>query len=143
LLGKSASWEWMLERRSGRLGPGGTVGLMPQTFTQESPAQEEDFPLLNGGIAGVLYPLGGDGHRWEPFTALGVGGLKATGGLENTGFHVPVAGGIRARITERFSVEGGAEYNRLRSTQVDLGNNIQKDLKVTRPSLFLGARILW
>ena len=132
-----------LEGRRNRLGFRGTVGLLPQTFTQESPAREEDFTLMTGGISGVVYPLGGYDRRWEPFAALGVGGQKATGGLDNTGFYLSLTGGIRAMITEQVSVEGGAEYYRLKYTQVDLGNNIQHDLKATTPSVFLGTRIHW
>ena len=129
--------------RRGRIGLRGTVGIMPQTFTQESPVQEEDFKLLTGGIAGVIYLQGGDHRRWEPFTALGIGGLKAIGGLNNTGFYLTAVGGFRVRITEELWFEGGAEFNRFKYTQIDIGNNIQKDMRVSGPSVFLGTRIIW
>jgi hypothetical protein len=132
-----------LEVRRDHFGFRGSVGVLPQTFTQESPAQEEDFTLLTGGISGVVYPLGGDDRKWEPFAALGVGGQKATGGLDNSGYYFSVSGGIRAWITGAVAVEGGAEYQRLKYTQVDLGDNIQKDLKATLPSVSLGTRIVW
>jgi len=114
---------------------------MPQTFTQEAPAREEDFTLLTAGISCLLFPRPRHDGGWEPFVALGVGGQKASGGLDNTGFYFSGAGGIHAEVTEGLALEGGVSFHRFKYTQVDLGNSIQKDLAITPAGVFLGTRL--
>ena len=154
--GSSVTWETLrgtfshglllqgsLELRRKYVGGRGTVGFLPQEFTQETPAQAKDLKLLLGGLSAVLFPLAGSAGRTEPYLLMGAGGQKATGELDNTGFYLSAAGGVRTRLTSRVSLDGGIEFHRFKYTQIDLGNNIQNDLRVTPVSLFLGARVGW
>jgi hypothetical protein len=130
-----------LELRRKYLGIRGTAGLLPQEFRQEAPAQVKELTLLLGGLSAVLYPLAGSEGRMEPFLSLGAGGQKATGEMDNTGFYLSGAMGLGARVGARISLDGGIEFRRLKYTQIDFGNNVQKDLSVTPVALFLGVRV--
>jgi hypothetical protein len=130
-----------VEVRRKYLGVRGTVGILPQEFTQEAPAQAKDLTLLLGGLSAALYPYAGSIRRLEPYLAMGAGGQLATGDMDNTGFYLSASGGVRASLSSRISLEGGIELQRLKYTQVDLGNNIENDLAVTPVSLFLGVRV--
>jgi hypothetical protein len=84
-----------LELRKRRLGVRGSLGLMPQGFTQEAPAVEEDLRLVLAGLGVVLYPMARGGEGVEPYLAVGAGGMKATGGLSNSGHYLSGAAGVR------------------------------------------------
>ncbi len=130
-----------IELRKGRIGLRGTLGALPQELTQEAPARGEEFTLLLGGLSVVFYPRAGTPGRVQPYLQGGAGGQKATGDLDNTGFYLSGAAGVRTSLTSRVSLEGGVQVLRLKYTQVDLGNNIQKDLTTHPVSLFLGVRL--
>jgi hypothetical protein len=152
--GGVASWETLsgtfsqrihaqadIELRRNYLGFRGTFGLLPQEFTQEAPDRTEDFTLVLAGLSVVLYPRAASPEKLQPYLLAGAGGQKATGDLDNTGFFFSGAFGVLANFTARVSLDGGLQVFRLKYTQVDLGNNIQKDLKTHPVSLFLGVRV--
>ena len=130
-----------IELRRGKLGFRGTLGVLPQELTEEAPARKEGFSLLLGGFSVVLYPRGGSPVRVQPYLQGGAGGQKAMGDLDNTGFFLSGAAGVVTSLTGRVSLDGGVQVLRLKYTQVDLGNNIQKDLTAHPVSLFLGVRL--
>ena len=130
-----------IELRNKYLGVRGTLGVLPQEFTQEAPARKEDFTLLLAGLSMVLYPLVESTGKLEPYILAGAGGQKAVGDMENTGYFLSGVAGILTTLSPRVSLDGGIQVFRLKYTQVDLGNNIQKDLQAHPVSLFLGVRV--
>jgi opacity protein-like surface antigen len=130
-----------LELRRAHIGIRGMLGLLPQEFTQESPVQHKDFRLLLAGLSAVLYPTPGSGGRLDPYVAAGVGGLKALGDMDNTGFFLTGAAGVRIGLTPRVALDGGVQVQRLKYTQIGLTSTIAKDVRTNPASVFLGAGI--
>jgi opacity protein-like surface antigen len=119
----------------------GTVGFLPQRFTQLAPAQDKELKLVMGGLAAVVYPTAGSVSRFEPYAAAGVGVQKATGDMTNGGFYLSGAAGIRLALTARLALDGGLQIHRLKYTQIELTSQIAKDVATYPVAVFLGARI--
>ncbi len=133
-----------LELRRKHLAVRGTVGVLPQQFTQVAPAQDEDLRLILGGLSAVLYPLAKSGRSPEPYLAAGVGGQKATGGMTNTGFYLSGMAGIRVPLLAPIALDGGVQVLRLKYTQIELTappGGIQQDVRINPVAVFLGAHI--
>ena len=130
-----------VELRRRHVGLRGTFGVLPQRFKQDAPARESRLTLLLGGLAAVLYPTAGTGRSWEPYLALGVGGQKATGDMDNWGYYLSGAVGVEKALTSRVALDAGAQVQRLNYTQVEVGSQIARDARTHPFSLYLGARI--
>jgi hypothetical protein len=125
------------------LGVRGTLGVLPQRFTQDAPARDDDLRLVLAGLAAVLYPAAGRGGDLQPYVLAGAGGQKATGGMDNTGFYLTGAAGVRLRLDARVALDGGVQIHRLKYTQIELDSGIAKDVRIHPLSLLVGVRIDW
>jgi len=132
-----------VELQRGHFGVRGTVGLLPQEFTQVTPTQGETLSLVLGGLSGVYYPRAKSPGRLQPYAAVGVGGQKATGGIENSGFYVSGTAGVKLALDSWVAVDAGLQLHRLKYTQLALDSNIAKDVAIYPISLLLGTRIAW
>ena len=114
---------------------------MPQGFTQEAPAVEEDLRLVLAGLGVVLYPMARGGEGVEPYLAVGAGGMKATGGLSNSGHYLSGAAGVRIGIGERVALDAGVQLMRLNYTQIQATWYLARDARTYPVSVFLGVRL--
>jgi hypothetical protein len=130
-----------VELRKRYLGLRGTFGVLPQRFKEDAPAQDKDLKLLLAGLAAVLYPTAGTEGSWEPYVTLGGGGQKATGDMDIGGFYLSSTVGVKKDLTARVALDGGVQIQRLKYTQIEVGNRIAKDVRTHPLSVFLGARI--
>jgi hypothetical protein len=130
-----------IEVRRQHLGIRGTVGVIPQEFTQEVPARREKLTLLLGGLSLVLYPRAPLPGPVQPYLRAGVGAQKARGDLGSSGFFLSGEAGVSRSLTPRLALDAGIQLLRLQYTQVDLENGIQKDLVAHPFSLLLGFRV--
>ena len=129
-----------LELRRSHFGVRGTLGVIPQRFTQDTPPKENDLKLLLAGLSAVVYP-GATGAKIEPFLLAGAGGQKASGDMDNTGFYLSTGAGLGARLGSRVRLDAGLQVLRLKYTQIDLTPDIAKDVPIYPVSLFIGARL--
>jgi hypothetical protein len=118
-----------VELRRGFFAIRGSVGMLPQTFTHDAPAVENDLNLLLAGLAVVLYPAAGSARRLEPYVAVGAGAQKATGDMDNGGFYLSGATGLRIGVGSHFAVDAGVQVYRLNYTQIELTSTIAKDVR--------------
>jgi hypothetical protein len=119
----------------------GTLGILPQEFIQESPAQSHELKLLLAGVSAVFYPMAGRGGPVEPYVAAGAGGQKATGDMTNGGFYLSGIAGVRLRLSARVSIDAGLQVHHLKYTQIELGSRIDKDVAIRPASVCVGLRI--
>ena len=130
-----------VEMRRRHVGFRGTFGVLPQRFKEDAPARDEKLELLLAGLSAVLYPMAATEGSWEPYLAVGGGGQKATGDMDNGGFYLSSAVGITKHLTSRVALDGGVRVQRLKYTQIEVGDRITKDVRTHPLSVFLGARI--
>jgi len=123
------------------LGIRGTLGVLPQRFTQDAPARDNHLTLVLAGLAAILYPTAGSGGDLQPYVLAGVGGQKATGDMDNPGFYLTGAAGVCLRLDARVALDGGVQILRLKYTQIELDSGIGKDVRISPLSLLVGVRI--
>ena len=132
-----------VEVRKRYLGIRGTLGLLPQRFTQDAPARDDHLTLVLAGLAAVLYPAAGPGGDLQPYVLAGAGAQKATGDMDNTGFYLTGGAGVCLRLDARVALDGGVQILRLKYTQIELDSGIAKDVRIHPLSLLVGVRIDW
>ena len=133
--------EGSFELRRTYVGLRGTLGLIPQQFTQVSPEREDDLTLILAGLSAVLYPAGASATKVEPFVLLGAGGQKGAGDMNNSGFYLSAGAGLAVEIVSHLEVELGVRLLRMKYTQIDLTPTIAKDVGIAPVSVFLGTQI--
>jgi hypothetical protein len=130
-----------VELRKKYVGLRGSLGILPQRFVEDAPAQDKELKLLLAGLSAVLYPMAEATSGWEPYLALGGGGQRAFGDMDNGGYYLSTAVGLKRDLTSRIALDGGVQIHRLKYTQIDVGNRIAKDVPTHPISVFLGLRI--
>ncbi len=127
-----------LEISKGYFGFQGNLEFMPQKLSKSEPTEKKELNLLMGGVSILFYPMKYHNRSIKPYLSLGGDLLKAGGDIDNTGFVISYAAGVKIPISDKFGIKSGAKGMVLKYTQLKVAENISKDIRIYPFEFFAG-----
>jgi hypothetical protein len=127
-----------LEISKGYFGFQGNLEIMPQKLTKSEPIEKKELNLFMGGVSILFYPMKYHDRSIKPYLSLGGDLLKASGDIDNTGFVIFYAAGVKIPISDKFGVKSGAKGMVVKYTQLKVAENISKDIRIYPFEFFAG-----
>jgi hypothetical protein len=127
-----------LEISKGYFGFQGNLEFMPQKLTKSESIEKKELNLLMGGVSILFYPMKYHNRSIKPYLSLGGDLLKTSGDIDNTGFVISYAAGVKIPISDKFGIKSGAKGMVLKYTQLKVAENISKDIRIYPFEFFAG-----
>lgn len=128
-----------LEVKKGHFAFQGNIGFIPQKLTKNMPVKDKELNLLFSELSILFYPMKYNGSPFNPFISIGGALLKASGDIDNTGLMISYTGGVKIPLYSKIGFNLGLKGMLLRYTQLQLSENISKDISIYPFALFIGA----
>ena len=113
--------------------------FMPQKLIKSEPIKNNKLNLLIGEFSILLYPTKYTNKSIRPYISLGSGLLKTNGDIDNTGFIISYATGLKIPLSTKFGINLGLKGMILKYTQLNLAENISKDIRIYPLKLSIGV----
>jgi len=128
-----------IEINKGYFGFQFNIELMPQKLIKSESAINNELDLLIGEFSILFYPMKYSSNSMKPYISLGSGPLKTIGDIDNAGFIISYAAGLKIPILAGFSINLGLKGMRIKYTQLGLAESISKDIRIYPLKLHTGV----
>ncbi|MFC1481090.1 outer membrane beta-barrel protein [Candidatus Neomarinimicrobiota bacterium] len=132
------SWNGGLEMKKGYFGYQCNFEYMPQKLAKSVPITDHELNLLIGDISILYYPPINDSESFKPYLALGGGLIKASGDIDNSGLIISYGAGVKISISPNLGINFGLKGTRIKYTQLEVAENITKDISISPFKILIG-----